>query len=360
MTAPNRYLLCFVVLILFLLSLTGCGQQHTSPAQSQPVLIQANAPYPLTITNYDQQENLVSYTYEKAPEKVILTHPGATELLLELGLDHRILSTVPPYGPPLARLADRYKALTIMNTPYAPSQEELLEMQPHMIIGWVHQFSSHAIGDVSTWNKRSIATFIMPSTLTKSQPTLENTVYAPISDLGKIFNIQSKTDLYVEQIKKRVSAVEDSVKDVQHKKTVLVLQDHGNGTFSLYDTHYLISHLITIAGGKNICEYPASLVGAEQVLAFDPDFILFVTLGANDNTKDSTDEEAVHYLKGVKELQSMRAIRQGNIINLPFFTVNNGGIRTIDAMEKIAQTLYPENFNANSNLLDNSSNPILK
>ncbi len=172
MTTPNRHLLCFVLSILFTLSLTGCGQQHTFSQKSQSVPIQANAPYPLTITNYDQQENLVSYTYEKAPEKVVLTHPSATELLLELGLKDRILSTVPPYGPPLARLADQYKELTIMNTPYAPSQEELLEMQPHMIIGWVHQFSSHVIGDVSAWNRRGIATFIMPSTLTKSQPTL--------------------------------------------------------------------------------------------------------------------------------------------------------------------------------------------
>jgi len=43
-------------------------------------------------------------------------------------------------------------------------------------------------------------------------------------------------------------------------------------------------------------------------------------------------------------LTSMRAIHNGHIINLPFFTVNNGGVRTVDAIEQIARQLYPEQF----------------
>ena len=339
-TSPN--LISFLLAFIFLLPLTGCGQPTTSTSTSQPSNIQSSATYPLTITNYDSQEHLVSYTYQKTPERVVVTHPGATELLLELGLQDRILSTVAPYGPPLDRLANQYRALIIMKAQYDPSQEEIVEMQPHMIISWVHQFTPHGIGDVKTWNERGVATFVMPSTLTKTDPTLETVVYASISDLGKIFNIQGKTDPYIQQLKDRVTAIEKSLKDVEQKKTIMVLQDHYNGTFSLYDTHYLISHMIHIAGGKNICETPASFVGAEKVLAFDPDFIIFVTSNGNDSTKDLTDEEAVHSLKAIKELRSMRAIQEGNIINLPFFTVNNGGIRTIDAIEKIARTLYPE------------------
>lgn len=333
------------LLFIFLLSLAGCGQQTVSlPTLRQPSNTQSTMAYPLTITNYDQQENLVSYTYQKAPERVVVTHPGATELLLELGLKDRILSTVAPYGAPLDRLADQYAELTITKALYDPSQEELLEMQPHMIMGWSHQFSSHAIGEVKTWQERGVATYIMPSTLTKTNPTLETVVYASISDLGKIFNIQSKTDTYIQNAKDRVSYVEKKVKDVPQKKTVLVLQDHYNGTFSLYDSHYLISHLIDIAGGKNLCENPASFVGAEKVLAFDPDVIIFVTSNLNDSTKDLTDKEAIDNLQAIKELQSMRAIRKGDIINLPFFTVNNGGIRAIDGIETIAKSLYPERF----------------
>lgn len=333
-------IMTLVLFFIFLLAITGCTPKNNTNIEPFPA--QRDAAYPLTIRNYDSQENLVSYTYQKPPERVVITHPGATELLLELGLKDRILSTVAPYGPPLERLADQYAALSIMKAQYDPSQEELLEMQPHMIISWPHQFSPHAMGEVKTWNGRGVGTFIMASTLTKTPPTLENALYASISDLGKIFMIQEKTNLYIQQAKAQVAKVERAVKNVQKKKTVMVLQDHSNGTFSLYDSRYLISHLIDVAGGENVVKEPASLVGAEKVLSFDPDFIIFVTSNHHDSTRDLTDKEAMENLQGIKALRSMRAIRQGNIINLSFFTVNNGGIRTINSIEKIAKALYPE------------------
>ncbi len=337
-----NYLALFLLFIL-VLPLAACGQSNSTSPKIQPATSQGDSSaYPITITNYDTMENTVDYTYTKAPARVVLTHPGATELLLELGLEDRILSTVAPYGAPLDRVAEKYTKLTIMKAQYDPSQEELLEMQPDLIISWVHQFASTALGNVKTWHDRKIGTFIMPSTLTKTKPTLENVVYACISDIGKIFNIQDKTIPYIQSLKDRVAKVEAAVKNLPQRKTVLVVQDHFNGTFSLYDSHYLISNMIDIAGGKNLCQDPVSFVGAEKVLAFDPDFIIVVSLNKNDSTKDLTDGEAIKNLQEVKELRSMRAIQQGNIINLPFFTVNNGGVRTVDAIEKISRQLYPE------------------
>jgi iron complex transport system substrate-binding protein len=333
--------LCFFLV----LPLIGCSQANIIPPNPQPANSQpSDSAHPVTIDNYDINENIVTYTYKKAPEKVVITHPGATEILLELGLEDHILATVAPYGAPLARIAEKYAKLPIMQAQYDPAQEELLEKQPDMIIGWAHQFSPTGIGTVTTWNERGVATFIMPSTLIKTAPTIENTVYSCISDLGRIFGIQDKADLYIQHSKEKVAAIEKTVKNVQQRKTVLVLQDHSNGTFSIYDDRYLISDMIDSAGGKNICSNIASTIGAEQVLAFDPDFIIFVSLNEIDSTKDLTDEEAVQKLKKIKELQSMRAIQEGNIINLPFFTVNNGGVRAIDGIEKIARTLYPELF----------------
>lgn len=339
------YILTFYLLLTCLFLLTGCGQS-TNPRL--PATFHSTAPYPLTISNYDEKENPVSYTYQRTPQRVVITHPGATELLLELGLQDSILSTVAPYGAPLQRLVSHYAKLPIMQAAYTPSQEELLEVEPDLIISWAHQFSPQAIGDVQTWHQRGIGTFIMPSTLTKTKPTLETTVYACIADLGKIFNIQDKASAYIQHSKDRVATIQKSVMSIQDKKTVLVLQDHFNGTFSLYDTSYLISHMIDIAGGQNICQTPTAFVGAEKVLAFDPDFIIVVTSNLADGSKDVTDEEAIQNLRGVKELQSMRAIRTGNIINLPFFTVNNGGVRTIDGIEKITNSLYPGQLNSST------------
>jgi iron complex transport system substrate-binding protein len=345
MKKPKLSGISLVLCLLLVLPLAACSRQNTTAPKTTPAISQSNdGVYPLTITNYDSSENPVTYTYNKTPARVVITHPGATELLLELGLEDHILSTIAPYGAPLDRVAEKYAKLNIMKAKYIPTQEELLEMQPDMLIGWVHNFSSTEAGDVKSWQKRGVATFAVPSTLTKSEPTLENVVYAFISDIGKIFNIQDKTSPYIQSLKDRVAKVQTATRDIPQKKTVIVLQDHFNGTFSIYDSHYLISHMIDIAGGKNLCHDPVSFVGAEKVLAFDPDFIIFVSYNKNENTKDLTDEETIRNIYEVTELKSMRAIQKGNIIGLPFFTVNNGGIRTIDAIEKISHKLYPEHY----------------
>ena len=335
------YCLLWLVLVL---PLAACSQAPSSttaaPPSSSP---QGNgSSYPVSITNYDAAENPVPYSYKKAPERVVITHPGATELFLELGLEDHILSTVAPYGAPLGRLAAKYTKLTIMKAPYTPAQEELMEMQPDLIIGWEHHFRPTEIGDINSWHERGVATYIMPSTLTKIKPTLDNVIYAFITDIGQIFDIQNKASQYIEHAKQRVAHIEEAIKDVPQKKSVIILQDYNNGTFSLYGSNYLINNMVVIAGGKNISEDQASFVGAEKVLSFDPDFIIFVPF--SNSSIDLTDEQAAAQLKAIEALESMRAIRESNIINLPFFTVHNGGIRTIDAIEKIAKNLYPERF----------------
>jgi len=339
---PITLVLCFMVIM----SLAGCGQSNPAAAPkaaSSPSQIN-NAKYPVTISNYDSNEKPISYIYKKSPERVAIIHPGATELLLELDLEDHILSTIAPYGAPLDRIAEKYAKLTVMKAKYLPSQEELLEMQPDMIIGWAHNFRSSELGDVKSWQERGVGTFVMQSTLTKSEPTVDNVVYAFVADMGAIFGIQEKTTPYIQNLKDRVGKIQAATKNIPQKKTVIVLQDHFNGTFSVYDSHYLISNMIDLAGGKNLCQDITSFVGAEKVLAFDPDFIIYVSHDKNEGTKDLTDEEALKALHEVSALQSMRAIQKGNIINLPFFTVNNGGIRTVDAIEKISHTLYPEQY----------------
>ena len=336
-----RKTITFLLTCLMAIAAAGCNGPSQAPPSLPAAAVSAT---PVTITNFDASGRPSAYTYPQIPSRVVITHPGATELLLEFGLENRILSTVSLYGQPLDRLKEKYTRLPLMQARYAPSLEEMLELQPDMIIGWPHHFSEQVLGTTASWHERGVATYILPSALPTAKPTLENTVYASLTDIGNIFGITAKTNQYLADYQTRVAHVETAVHDIANKKTVLVLQLQADGRFSLYDSSYLISSLIAIAGGQHIGNTHTSIVGAEQVLAYDPDFILFVSTNPKSNTKDLTDQEAFTSLQAIGELQSMRAIEQGNIIHLPFFTVNNGGLRTIDALEKIARTLYPERF----------------
>ena len=338
-----------VIGILLSILLASCDlSADTGSSSAAPVAPTGASEYPVTVTNYDAAENSAAYTYHKPPSRVVITHPGATELLLELGLEDHILATVAPYGAPLGDIAAKYKKLNILQARYAPSQEELLLMQPDMLIGWQHQFTPNELGEVSVWQKRGVGTFIVPGSLSRGKPTVETAVYDYINDMGIIFHIKEKTDDYIRSLQRRIDRIEGMTHNIPQKKTVLVLQSYGNGKFSLYDSRYLINTMIEKAGGLNLCQTPASFVGAEKVLAFDPDFIIFVSSSMADPSQDITDDEAKKQLQSVKELQHMRAIQAGNIINLSYFTVNNGGVRIANAIEKIARELYPERFQQNS------------
>jgi len=336
----KKLFLSFVACILLLLP-AGCGPAATLPPVSPPAASTDTGYLTVTIHNFDAAENKIDYTYQYAPVRVAITHPGATELLLELGLEDRILATLAPYGPPLKRVAERYARLPIMAAPFVPSQEEMLEMQPDLIIGWSHNFSDSALSDVYFWQEQNIATYIIPSTLSKTKPTLENAVYAFLDDMGKIFGVQDKAAALIKNYQARVAAIGQRLAPIPAKKSVMVLQNQSNGQFSLYDSSYLIHDMIKTAGGIPVADDVPFIVGAEKVLAYDPDYILYVSLSGN-GTNELTDDEAAAQLKEIDELSSMRAIRENHIINLPFFTVNNGGIRTVDAIEKIASRLYPK------------------
>ncbi len=334
----------FTIGVFLPLLITGCSPAANTSSAVPVAALQAANGYPVTVTNTDAAGKSMAYTYQSPPSRVIITHPGATELLLELGLEDHILATVAPYGAPLDDIAEKYKKLPLLKARYSPSQEELLLMQPDLIMGWKHQFISNELGETAAWQKRGTGTFIIPDTINRQEPTLENTVYDYIHDIGVIFGVRQRADDYIQKLKTRIDNVAETVKDVRQKKTVLILQSYGNGKFSLYDKSYLISTLVDKAGGVNLSENRASFVGAEKVLAFDPDFIIFVSYDTADSSHDITDEKALAQVQSLTELRHMRAIQAGNIINLPYFTVNNGGVRVAGAIEKIARQLYPDRF----------------
>ncbi|SHJ56131.1 iron complex transport system substrate-binding protein [Propionispora hippei DSM 15287] len=336
MKKPHKYLLLATCSLLLL----AAGCQVPPPATGPAAPAQTTSGYPVTIQNYDAGGHPISTTYTQPPSRVVVTHPGATELLLELGLENHILASVAPYGPPLKRLAGKYANLPLTKALYAPSQEELVLMQPDLIIGWSHHFDVGGFGDVTAWKKRNVATYIVPSTLPSATPTVEGTVYPFIDDMGKLFGIADQTTDYIHHLQQRMAWVKDRAAKVRQKKTVIILQSHGNGRFTLYGNNYLISQLVADAGGINLCTSSASLVGAETVLSYQPDIIIFIPVNLS-LTEELRDEAAIAQLTAIYELRHMNAIEQRSIIPLSFFTVNNAGIRTVDTVEYLNHTLYP-------------------
>lgn len=293
------------------------------------------------IENYRADGSARPLLIARPPSRVVVTHPAATELLLELGLGDRILATVAPYGEPLPRLASSYAALPKLAAPFVPSREEMYVLEPDLIIGWPHHFAANELGDADFWQRRGALAYILPGSLPRGADW-ERAVYGTIDDFGVLFSIRDKTDRYIAALHARITAVQTALRAPLPAKTVLIVQAHGNGRFSLYDRTQLISRLAELAGATNVAVRPANFVGAEDVLAYDPEYLIYVTLPQNG--RDLTPDEALAEAQSLVELRNLGALKNRRVVALPFFTVNSGGIRSVDAVETLAHALHPDRF----------------
>ena len=113
--------------------------------------------YPVTISNYDYAGNVVEYTYEKAPERVICVYQGCIELMIALGLEDHVIAS---YGLD-NEVKDEWKAgfekMHYDDSVFAPDKETVTMLEPDMIFSWTSYFSEKKLGDVYGWHDKGVA-----------------------------------------------------------------------------------------------------------------------------------------------------------------------------------------------------------
>ena len=315
------FLAC-AVLVLALSMRDGRGTQAAEPITEG-----------ITYTTADSEGRPTEFTLPRTPERVLVSYPGATELLIDLGLTDRIIGTIAPYGAEPPAYADAYAALPILAAPYVPSREEVVALRPDLIIGWSHHFTPEALGDVYAYFDRGVGAYIVPATVRKGRPTLEETVYPFIADMGHIFGVEERAKGYTLALQSRVAAVEHRTEARGRRFSAIILQAHGTSLYSMYGPAYIIDDIARKAGADNIVDRQMRSVGPERVLGFAPDVIIYV------NPKDISEEEARAELRADPNLQNMKAVRKNRIIVVNFSDVNNGNGRCITALEDIAEGL---------------------
>ena len=315
------FLAC-AVLVLALSMRDGRGTQAAEPITEG-----------ITYTTADSEGRPTDFTLSHTPERVLVSYPGATELLIDLGLTDRIIGTIAPYGAEPPAYADAYAALPILSAPYVPSREEVVALHPDLIIGWSHHFTPEALGDVYAYFDRGVGAYIVPATVRKGHPTFEETVYPFIADMGHIFVVEEREKNYTIALQSRAAAVEQRTEARGQRFSAMILQAHGTSLYSMYGPAYIIDDIARKAGADNIVDRQMRSVGPERVLGFAPDVIIYV------NPKDISAEEARAELRSDPNLQNMTAVRENHIIVVNFSDVNNGNGRCITALEDIAEGL---------------------
>lgn len=343
-----KKLILGVITISMVMSLSACSGNNSSKnsegANKNSVETSAKqgdkqSHYPVTITNYNYAGEEIKVTFDKMPEKVLTTNQTTTELMLDLGLEKYLVGTCYLDNPILDRLADKYKKVPVVSEKY-PTKEQVLALQPELILGWKSVFADKTLGDAKDWNERKIKTFAQRNTVkTVGNYTVENG-FKDIDDLGTIFNITDKTDKYVKELRDRLNKIEEKTSKLENKKKVLILENEEKGKFRLYGKNDLVGDMIVKAGGENLGEKSGTM-SLENIVSANPDAIILVHFG---DEKEVNDAEVAKVLTGNKALANVNAIKNNKIIITGLAETWAGGVRTVDAVERYAKELYPELF----------------
>jgi len=177
----------------------------------------------------------------------------------------------------------------------------------------------------------------------------ESGLYGMIAVIGDVLEREDEAEELIGFVESKIDMVSSVTETLDDGDKPLVYFAPRGATLGFYDpkegrdfTRTVTSYNpLNIAGGKNVAseaEGSSINVGIEQIIAWDPDYIL-VACSAPENI------EAVEWIKASADLQSVTAIKNGDVYNC-FYPYCRGTPpdRSLFNMIYMAKLLHPEKF----------------
>ena len=316
----------------------GCSPTtaETSPETAETQT--RNSHYPVTVTNYNYAGDEVTYTYNKAPERVVAVYQGSIETMIALGLEDRVIASYGLDNEVKAEWQEGFAKMNYREDVFAPDKETMTLLQPDMILSWGSLFSEKNLGDVSGWNQKGVATYINSNTRGGGRArTLENE-YNDILNLGRIFDVEDKAETLVEQMR---TSVEETLKAAQGEapRTVAVVEPIGGGMTN-YGADSLAGDMVTQLGGS-LVKPEGGEMSKEELVQSNPDVIFVVYMAYSGEDPETVVTQQLEAITGDPALASLSAVREGRVLPVMLGDIYAAGPRTVDGIHTIAAGLYP-------------------
>lgn len=335
----NAKTLATLTALALTVSLTACSAGKMAETTPVPTATQPQSShYPVTITNYNYAGEPVTYTYEKAPEKVIAVYQGCIETMIALGLEDHVLASYGLDNEVKDEWKDGFARMNYDETVFAPDKETVILLEPDMIFSWGSYFGEKKLGDVAAWNEKGVGTYMNSNTVPGGTRTLENE-YTDILNIGKIFDVEDRAQALVDEMKAQVEATLAAAQG-QEPVRVAVVEPTASGTITNYGADSLAGDMVTALGGE-LARPDGSDMGKEDLVACDPDVIFVVYMAYAGDDPDAVRAEQLAAIQDDPALASLSAVQSGRVHLIMLGDMYASGPRTIDGLKTLAQGMYP-------------------
>ena len=298
--------------------------------------------YPVTITTYNYAKEPVEVTFNECPTRVVCTNQTQTELLLYFGLDEYIVGTAYLDGEIREDLKPQYEALKAdgkeLTVKGYPSKEIVLALEPDFIFGWRSAFAEDQLGDVSEWNDMGVGTMILRCSNNTAPVRDLEAVLADIADIGKIFNIEDKTDAYIAETRALMEKIADKVASLDAPYTAIIIEPFG-GTFYCWGSNTLTGALVVAAGAEYALPDGGDL-SVEDIININPDVIIVDYMDDESLTPEESQAAAIATVMDEPALAEVTAVANGRVMAVNLTDVYGGGIRMVPSVEAMFNFMY--------------------
>ncbi|MEM7336320.1 MAG: Fe3+-hydroxamate ABC transporter substrate-binding protein, partial [Chloroflexota bacterium] len=211
-----------ITLMLFLTAfLVACGGEAETPAPAeenvQPETVveevqseieeaeveaesqEMASNYPVTINNCG-----LEIVYEAAPERAITMNQAATEIMLALGLEDKMVGTAYLDDAVLPEMEAAYNAVPVLSDEY-PSQEIIFANETDFVYGvYRSAFGDEAAGPREELLPLAIGSYLSgvaceDEALRPDKATFD-IVYGEIMDIGRIFGVEDRAEALIAEM----------------------------------------------------------------------------------------------------------------------------------------------------------------
>ena len=298
---------------------------------------QTKTKYPLSIDIYNAEGNLVTVTFDNAPERIVSTQLSITEILLELGLKDKIVGIMDNDNAVDDTLAVELADLNSLGYKTNISKEAILAAEPDIVMGKsTLMFTEKAIGTVEDYQELGIGVYTQLASANSPQ-TMDN-IIQDIRNIGMIFDVQEKAGAYAQSLQEQL---DDTLKAVssktagQEKMKVLLMSAYQDGVFSAFSSA-MHSAMLEAVNAENVLDQGGADFTLENLIALDPDAIIYITA----DRFAEVDGSAIERLLAEEIIQKVPAIANEKILEIGYDDIMDYGVRNIETMDILADFLY--------------------
>ena len=345
------YVILSCMLIIALFALAGCNKEEAVPKnESEEAKISEEAKpsetttaeekslkteYPLTLEIYNADNELVSITLKKAPERVISTQLSMTELMINLGLQDKIVGVFQNDNTLTGEIAEEIGKLNNMGDKKSISKETVLILEPDLILGKVpSMFSEKSIGTVEYYKEKGINVYTELASA-RIEQSLEN-VMKDVENIGMIFDVQDKAKAYNEELKAKLDSVKEKISGAEgERKKVVLMAGYHDGTYTSFNSAF-ISCLLNSLNAENAVEKGGNGFTSENLVALNPDYIIYIRADRFANV----DHNAIEEIYTNDAIAGATAVKEKRIIEISYDDLMDFGARNFDTLVVLYDFLY--------------------